>query len=352
MHKINRYVFTTVFNAIALTLVVFLSLFFIFTLIDQLDNLRDKYTFAEAFIFVALRMPNGLYIFMPFSCLIGCLAGLGSLASSSELVVVRAAGISTQRIVWMTLRPALVFMLLAVLVGEFISPYTEQLAINRKAIALSGSPKQSQQISWNHENNEFMHFNAVLPTGIIHGVSRYTFDDQRRLVSASFAREATYENDHWVEEDVSITHIADDSTSIEKIPTRRWDTELTPHLLNILVLDPKNLSIRNLYYYIHYLRDQNIANSDYSLSFWQKVLAPLAIASLVLIAISFIFGPLRSVTMGQRIFSGVLFGVAFEIAQRLFGPSSLVFGFPPLLAVLMPIVLCVAVGVYLLRRSR
>ena len=118
------------------------------------------------------------------------------------------------------------------------------------------------------------------------------------------------------------------------------------------MLDPKNLSIRNLYYYIHYLRDQNIANSDYSLSFWQKVLAPLAIASLVLIAISFIFGPLRSVTMGQRIFSGVLFGVAFEIAQRLFGPSSLVFGFSPLLAVLIPIVLCVAVGVYLLRRSR
>lgn len=352
MRKINRYVFFTVFGAITLTLLVFLSLFFIFTLIDQLDNLRDKYTVLEAFIYVALKMPNGLYTFMPFSCLIGCLAGLGTLASSSELVIIRAAGISTQRIVWMTLRPALVFMVLALLIGEFVAPYSEQLAINRKAIALSGSPKQSQQISWNYENNEFMHFNAVLPDGIIHGVSRYSFDDQRRLMSASFAREARYEVDHWVEQDIAITHIADDSTRVEKIPSRRWDTQLTPHLLNILVLDPKSLSIQNLYYYIHYLREQNISSNDYSLSFWQKVLEPLAIASLVLIAISFIFGPLRSVTMGQRIFTGVLFGVSFEILQRLFGPSSLVFGFSPLLAVLIPIIICLSIGVYLLRRSR
>lgn len=352
MHKINRYVFSTVFNAIALTLFVFLSLFFIFTLIDQLDNLRDKYTFIEAIIYVGLKMPNMFYTLMPFSCLIGCLAGLGALATSSELVVVRAAGISTARIVWMALRPALVFMVTALLVGEFVVPYSEQLAVNRKAVDLGVSVKQTQQKSWNHEANDFMRFNAVLPNGIIYGISRYTFDESHQLVSASFTREARYVDGHWEEKDVAITHITPDSTRIENIPERRWETQVTPDLLNILVLDPRNLSIRNLYYYINYLREQKIANSDYSLSFWQKVLSPAATASLVLIAISFIFGPLRSVTMGQRVFTGVLFGVAFEVVQRLFGPSSLVFGFPPILAVLIPIALCVAVGVYLLRRSR
>ncbi|RYG05496.1 MAG: LPS export ABC transporter permease LptG, partial [Chitinophagaceae bacterium] len=80
-------------------------------------------------------------------------------------------------------------------------------------------------------------------------------------------------------------------------------------------------------------------------------LEPLATASLVLIAISFVFGPLRSVTMGQRVFTGVMFGVAFLIAQRLFGPASLVFGFSPLLAVLCPIVVCVGIGLFLLRKA-
>ncbi|EGH42433.1 hypothetical protein PSYPI_08415, partial [Pseudomonas syringae pv. pisi str. 1704B] len=44
--------------------------------------------------------------------------------------------------------------------------------------------------------------------------------------------------------------------------------------------------------------------------------------------------PQRSVTLGQRVFTGVVVGFTFRIVQDLLGPSSLLFGFPPLLAVL------------------
>lgn len=352
MRKITRYVSMSVFNAIALTLLVLLSLVFIFTLIDQLQGLRGNYTAFEALINVVLRVPNGLITLIPFSCLIGCLAGLGVLATSSELVIIRAAGVSTKRIVWMTLRPAMIFMLLQFVISEYVAPYSEQMAVNRKAIAQGSSVKQSQQKLWNHETNEFMHFNAVLPSGVIYGLSRYQLNDEHQLVSASFTKQAIYQGDHWQEEDVAITHVEQNATRVENIPSRRWDTQLTPELLNVLVLDPDNLSLRNLYYYNNYLHDQHIENNDYSLAFWKKALDPLATASLVLVAISFIFGPLRSVTMGQRVFTGVIFGVTFFIAQRLFGPSSLVFGFSPLLAVLCPITICVGIGLYLLRKSR
>ncbi|MET0356380.1 MAG: LPS export ABC transporter permease LptG [Cellvibrio sp.] len=351
MRKLTRYISITVFNAIALTLLVFLSLFFIFTLIDQLQSLRGNYTAFEALINVLLRIPVGLNTLIPFSCLIGCLAGLGALATSSELVIIRAAGVSTKRIVWMALRPAIFFMVLQFCLGEFVAPYSEQMADNRKAIAVGYSVK-SQQKLWNHETNEFMHFDAVLPSGVIYGLSRYQLNDDYQLKSASFTKQAVYQGDHWQEEDVAITHIEKDSTRIEKLVSRRWDSHLTPDLLNVLVLEPDNLSIRNLHYYTDYLREQKIENNDYSLAFWKKALEPLATASLVLIAISFVFGPLRSVTMGQRVFTGVMFGVAFLIAQRLFGPSSIVFGFSPLLAVLFPICICVAIGLVLLRKSR
>jgi lipopolysaccharide export system permease protein len=350
MRKITRYVSMSVFNAIALTLFVFMSLFFIITLIDQLQSLRGNYTAYEALINVVLRMPEGLNTLIPFSCLIGCLAGLGALATSSELVIIRAAGVSTKRIVWMSLRPALVFMLLQLVVSEYVVPYSEQMAINRKAIALQTSVKQSQKL-WNHETKEFMHFGAVLPSGIIYGLSRYQLNDEHQLIAASFAKQAIYQGDHWQEEDVAITHIEKDSTRVENIPSRRWDSRLTPDLLNVLVLDPDSLSLRNLFYYNNYLSQQKIENNDYSLAFWKKALEPLATASLVLIAISFIFGPLRSVTMGQRVFTGVMFGVAFLIAQKLFGPASLVFGFSPLLAVLSPILICVGIGIVLLRKA-
>lgn len=351
MRKINRYIYGVVFSAIGMTLLVFMSLDFIFSLINQLDSLEGNYTATEAFIYLLLTLPRRIYTFMPFACLIGCMAGLGILASSSELVIVRAAGVSTKRIVWMALRPALVFIFLALIVGEYVSPYTEQLASNRKAIATGKSVKQSHQQTWNREANEFMHFNAVLPNGIIYGVSRYTFNDQRKLIAASHTQQAIYQGGFWQEEGIAITHIEENTTRVENLSSRRWDTDLTPELLNILVLDAKDLSIRNLHYYINYLKSQNIESDDYSLSFWQKLLAPFATASLVLIAISFIFGPLRSVTTGQRIFIGVILGVVFEIVQRLLGPSSLVFGFSPLFAVLLPIALCICLGMYLLRRA-
>jgi lipopolysaccharide export system permease protein len=110
--------------------------------------------------------------------------------------------------------------------------------------------------------------------------------------------------------------------------------------------------MRNLHYYTNYLEEQNLKASNYSLAFWQKLLQPIATASLVLIAISFVFGPLRSVTMGQRIFIGVVFGIGFLLLQKLLGPSSLVFGFAPLIAVMIPIVLCSVLAVYLLNRAR
>ena len=78
----------------------------------------------------------------------------------------------------------------------------------------------------------------------------------------------------------------------------------------------------------------------------------LGVASLVLVAISFIFGPLRDGTMGFRIFAGVVVGIAFRTSQDLLGPASLVFGFSPVYAVMAPILVCAFAGTQLLRRAR
>lgn len=352
MNKITRYVSRTVFTAIALTLLVFLALDFIFGLISQLDSVTENYTAFEAFKYMLFTMPRRLYDYIPYSCLIGCLAGLGLLASSSELVIIRSAGVSVKRIAWMALRPALAFIMVALLVGEFVAPYTEQMADNRRTFLRYNGLQKAPQNMWNREGNEFMYVNAVLPNGVIYGLTRYQFNDQHQLQSASFTRQATYQDGYWQEEDISITYLDSDAIRNELVPGRKWETNLTPNLFNILVLAPEDISLRNLHYYIDYLEKQNLTSSGYSLAFWQKSLQPLATAALVLIAISFIFGPLRSVTMGQRIFTGVVFGIVFVLVQKLLGPSSLVFGFPPLIAVLIPIVACVFLGIYLLNRAR
>jgi len=77
----------------------------------------------------------------------------------------------------------------------------------------------------------------------------------------------------------------------------------------------------------------------------------LTTAALVIVAVSFIFGPLRSATMGSKVFTAICFGIVFYLVQNLMSTVSLVYQLNPLMAVSGPVVLCLALGFLLLRRA-
>jgi len=354
MRKLDRYIGTTVFVSILAVLGVILGLAELFAFVDQLGQINENYTLTEALKFVLLTAPSRGYDMLPMAALIGCLVGLGTLASNSELTIMRAAGVSLQRIVWAVMKPMLVLMFAGILVGEYVIPYTETAAQSGRALAQSGDGAQSSKSGlWHRQGHEFIHINVVRPDGVLLGVTRYNFDDNRRLQSASFARQAVFENDQWQLQDVttSVLHPAEKRSEVVSKASETWNIQLSPQLLNTVVMEPEALSITGLWNYIHYLQDQGLSSNRYWLAFWTKILQPLVTAALVLMAISFIFGPLRSVTLGQRVFTGVLVGFTFRIAQDLLGPSSQVFNFPPLLAVLVPAAICAFLGTLLLKRA-
>lgn len=355
MKKLKGYIASVIWRSVIGVLFVILALDFISDLVDQLDSLRGGYNFLEAILYVFLSIPSSVYDFLPLSALVGCLLGLGSLASSSELVVMRAAGVSIAQIVWAVTRPVLIFIIGGALLGEYVAPYTDQFADSRRSLAMG--TKKSVQIErgvWNREGNQFMHFNAVLPNGKLYGVTRYQFDANNNLVEASFVDSAIYQEGkkYWVEQDGVVTRFGEFKTKREEFATRRWYTEVSPDLLNILVLETDELPMQRLHSYSAYLSKQNLDSSEYELAFWQKALQPLATMSLVMIAISFILGPLRQVTMGFRVFVGVIVGLVFQTSQQLLGPVSIIWGFSPMLAVLIPILSCFLIGGILIKRAQ
>jgi lipopolysaccharide export system permease protein len=350
--KLDRYIGAQVFVAILGVLGVIVGLALLFAFIDELGDVEDSYTLLDALWYVFLTAPRRLYEMLPMAALIGCLIGLGTLASNSELTIMRAAGVSIGRIVWAVMKPMLVLMLAGLLIGEYLAPYTENQAQASRALAQGGGEAQSAKHGlWHRQGREYIHINAVQPNGVLLGVTRYQFDENKRMQSASFARRAQFQEGYWQLEGVQTTLLHERSSEVIQKDSERWDVELTPQLLGTVVMAPDALSMTGLWSYIHYLSAQGLNNNQYWLSFWGKVLQPLVTAALVLMAISFIFGPLRSVTLGQRVFTGVLVGFVFRIAQDLLGPSSLVFGFSPLLAVLVPAGICALAGFWMLRRA-
>jgi len=352
MRGLSSYISVAVVGAIGLALLIIVTLDAIGAMIDGAGDVTAEYTFFQVLIYVALTIPGRIYEFLPTAALIGCLVGLGSLANNSELIVIRAAGVSVLRIVWIVLRPILVLVLIGVMFGEYVVPYSEKYAESRRMLLTKGKVAQgSASGHWNKEGNEFMHIDSIFPGGELFGVTRYEFDDNHVLKRASFAGKASFKNGTWIEESGAATYFEGNSNRVETFIKRIWNTELSPELLNIASLPSESLSMRDLSKHSSYLNDQGQNASRYELDFWRKALQPFTVVSLILIASSFIFGPLRQVSMGYRIFAGVVVGIVFRISQDLLGPASIVFGFSPFIAVIFPAIVCALIGISLLRKA-
>ena len=210
---------------------------------------------------------------------------------------------------------------------------------------------------WYREGDTFMHFNEVQQEGVLIGVTHYVFDDQRRLLRTLYADRAVYHDvsereRYWLLEGIIVTDLYNDVATISALPSQQWVTDVDPDLLHSEILvEPDKLAITELKAKVDYMHKQGLNTQKYQLAFWQKSLQPLATIGLVLVAISFVFGPLRQVSMGLRVVAGLMIGFAFKIIQDILTPASMVFGFAPMLATLIPIMLCFLCAAYLLKRT-
>jgi len=176
------------------------------------------------------------------------------------------------------------------------------------------------------------------------------------LSHISFAQSAAYiaegEGGYWLLENVSETRFLSDSVETAQRASENWYVDLSPELLAVLLVAPDRQSISGLYNFARFFESQGLDADRYMLSFWGKLLQPLATLALVLLAVSFVFGPLREATMGFRVFVAIGVGLLFTIVQQLLEPASLLLGIDPLFAVLLPIVSCAALGVVSMLRVR
>ncbi|MCB1616733.1 MAG: LPS export ABC transporter permease LptG [Pseudomonadales bacterium] len=354
MRLYSNYIAKSILASVFLVLLIIVAINLLALIIDEVQDIEGAYGFAEMLWFSVCRIPGFMVENIPFACLVGAIAGLGMLASSNELTIIRASGVSIARIVWMVFKPLMVVIVLGISVSQ-ISPGLDRDAKTHRDDLIE-QDNASRYLSWNgvwsKEGNSYIRFNNVQPNGRVFGLTRYEFDQNKALISAEFSREANYSNNHWQLKDVEKTRFYPDRTEVERKPEASWETPMSPDVLVLITNDPEDLTLKELWRYIAYLGQEGLDDRKHWLVLWQRLLQPLVIFSLVLVAISFIFGPLRQVTMGSRVFAGVVFGVVFKMVADMLGASSVVFKFDPLLAVLLPVVFCLLLGAYLLRQVR
>jgi len=356
MKRLDRYLGATVTAMMVLTIFGLLGIITLFALMEEMENIEDDYFFMDAAIYIAYTTPRRFYELIPYAAMIGALLGLGTLANNSELVVMRASGVSIARISWSAIKPALLLVVIGLAVGEYVVPITERIGQHNREKILSDHllPEYGY---WYREGDTYMHFKEVQQEGVLIGVTHYIFDQQYRLVRTLYADRAVYHDvsdtdKYWLLEDIIVTDLSEDVTEIDSFPSMQWNTDVDPDLLRSeILIEPDKLAITELKAKVDYMHKQGLNTQKYQLAFWQKSLQPLATIGLVLVAISFVFGPLRQVSMGLRIVAGLIIGFAFKIIQDILTPASMVFGFAPMLATMIPIMLCFICAALLINRN-
>ncbi|MBD1576215.1 LPS export ABC transporter permease LptG [Vibrio sp. S11_S32] len=356
MFKIlDWYIGRTIIATSSLCLATLVGLSAIIKYVEQLRKVgKGTYDLTEALYFVILSIPRDIEVFFPMAALLGALIGLGMLAASSELVVMQASGVSKLEIGLSVLKTAVPLMLMIMILGQWGSPQAQKMARDGRALAIAGGSITSVQDGvWAKDGDNFIYIARVNGEHELRGVSIWQFDHDKNLKNILVSDTVKYEKGQkWIMKNVQVTKM-ENKIQISKtnLPSYEWDTTLTPDKLAVVTVKPEELPLSGLYDYVNYLKESKQDASRYDLAFWHKVFQPLSVAVMMLMALSFVFGPLRSVSMGARILSGIVAGFTFYISSEVFGPMSLVYGIPPVIGALTPSVLFLIVAVMLMRRK-
>lgn len=352
MRLIDLHIGKAVVGGALLVMCVLLALFVFIEFISELDRVGQReYTAWKALQHVLFSVPRLTYELMPLSALLGSLIGLGLLASNHELVAMRAAGISTARISWAAVKAGLLLVLLSVWLGEWVVAPAEEYATQVRSAALSGQDTMlTRDGFWTRDGETFVSVRAVLHDGGLAGVDIYEFGGDGRLARISSAKSAAWRDGRWQLREISRSEIGARHVRIEQLPELDWDSRIDPGLLEVIAIKPGSMSISGLWRYIGYLRDNNLSTGRYEIDFWTKVILPLATCVMVFAALPFVFGPLRSVGVGQRMLVGVLVGLGFYLLNQMVGHLGLVYALNPLICALAPTLLLFAGSLYMIRR--
>lgn len=349
---LDRYIGKTVLKVIVLTLFLLVSLSGIIRFIEQLRGIKGNYDLYYAGIYTLFTIPKDIEVFFPIATLIGSLIGLGLLATKSELVVMETAGFSRYRIAFAALKTAIPLALVVMLISEYVMPPSDQYARNLKMEKSYGrSMLQGTYNFWAKDKDTFIFIGGINPDNSLSHLKLFETKDNQ-LTHLVFANNAVYDHEQWRLNNVKTLDFTDKLQITEtQESSKPWNASLTLDELNLVAQDPSSLSATGLYKYANYLESTDQNDNYYRLLFWQKIFEPISIAVMVLLALSYIFGPLRSVSMGVRVIAGITTGFVFYILNNFFSQLSLVIGLPSILGALITSFVFVLIAIFLFQRS-
>jgi lipopolysaccharide export system permease protein len=252
--------------------------------------------------------------------------------------VTRASGVSVWRIAWPVGLAGLTLTLTMYGIGEYAAPPLAQFAKREKTtdkladVSFAGSSS-----AWVKDGNLILRVQTGEVDRAFGGVSLFKLDGPTKLHSVERAeRISIAEPGRWKLQNVATTQFLSDHVESETVSGLLMHSTVNPEFLGLAATDPQLLTLKGLASYIDHLRRNSLDTASYEIGYWSRIARLFAVIIVTLLALPFVFGPLRTTGAGTRTVIGVMLGVAFFLVTRTIENGGQLFGLNPLLVGWLP----------------
>jgi lipopolysaccharide export system permease protein len=336
---LERYLARQIYAASGFVLLGFLALFGFFDLISELTDLgRGEYDLRQVFLYVLLSVPAHAYELFPIVVLIGTLYVLAHLASNSEYTVMRGSGLSPARAAFALAKIGMAFVVLTFIIGEWVAPHADEFAQKSKMRALSSMIGQDLRSGlWFKDEGSFINVREARQANVLQEVRIFEFDPSYRLRKMTLAQRAEFAGKGvWRLTGVVSTTFTLQGPRTEREEHGEWRSNVSPALLDALIMKPERMSAWALHQYTEHLESNRQKTERYEIAFWKKLLYPIAALVMMALALPFAYMHARAGMVGFKVFLGIMIGIFFHMLNSLFSHIGLLQNWPPFAAAVVP----------------
>jgi lipopolysaccharide export system permease protein len=357
----ERYFAKQIYVSFGFILFALVALFLFFDVLSELGSVNAKYTLPLALLHVLLKAPSRMVEIIPIAGLIGSIYVFAMMASQSEFTIFRVAGLDIKRSLLTLGKVSLPIVVFTLLISEVMGPYAESLSERIRMQAL-GSTFSSQFRSgvWIKDQLRdsdgsgpirpgvrYVNVGAIDQNDQIRQIRMYEFDPNYRLLSIRSAASGRFDNRGiWELNDISETRFIEKrsndpldavySAQTKVIPKLSLESQVTPQILNVLLISPEKMSIVSLGRFILHLQDNKQDMQRHAIAFWKKVIYPFIIFVMLALALPFAFMKVRAGSVGIKVFGGIMLGMSFQLLNTLFSSIGLLGALPAFFTAIFP----------------
>ncbi|MEO8444341.1 MAG: LPS export ABC transporter permease LptG [Gammaproteobacteria bacterium] len=353
MRILRRYLFLTILGTTGLVLAVLLSLGGFIQFIGQLDDIGvGDYGVLNALGWVLLKLPGIAGQMLPIATLLGALLGLGTLASRSELTVLRAAGVSPRGLARSVLTTGVVLALTALALTVWLAPPLERYARQQRELAKYGQAGVSTGNSaWIRDKSTIL--NVTPPSEQHPGGEVYVFrfDADGALDAMGRAESVLAGPDRrWLLRNYAESRFLGTSVRTSAQAEAVGLEGVNPDLLGLTVVREETMTGAALWRYVQYLKRSGLEARSYEVSFWNRIASVFAVPLMCVLAVPFVLGPLRSGGAGSRLLAGLGIGLGWFLLSRTLSDGGAVWNLDAITVAWIPTgLLALATGLILAR---